>query len=221
MTDKNQTSFQPPPNARKIGAPQGPRQADQRRATLLQAAEDLFVQKGYETTTMDEIASAAHFAKGTLYHYFKNKADLLKALQEKFEQEVMQRIRVRVEHVPPQDWPGRLKGWIEAAVAAYFELNALHDVVIYGLNRPFRHAMADTEITQYLIQLLDDGARAGAWSLVDARWTAIIMFYSFRGGCDEAIMGTQDPEAVPEKLYDVFRRILGIDLPDPRSANKR
>lgn len=195
---------------RRTGAPSGPRKANQRRTMLIEAAGKLFVQKGYEATTMDEIAAAASFAKGTLYHYFTNKAELLQVLRGNFEKEVMKRIRSRVESCPADDWCGRIQAWIEAATDAYFELNELHDVVIYGSDMPFRYAMADAEITRYLTALISDGAKAGAWNVDDARWTAVVMFYSFRGGCDEAIMGTQRAEAVPKKLNDVFLRILGV-----------
>ncbi|MGD9209398.1 MAG: TetR/AcrR family transcriptional regulator [Desulfobacteraceae bacterium] len=195
---------------RRIGAPSGPRKADQRRATLIEAAGKLFVEKGYEATTMDEIAAAANFAKGTLYHYFANKAELLQVLREGFEKKIMRRVRSRVESCPADDWRGRLKAWIDAAVVAYFELIELHDVVIYGLGMPFRHAMADAEINRYLTKLISDGAKAGAWQVDDERWTSVVMFYGFRGGCDEAIMGTQRPEDVPKKLNDLFLRILGV-----------
>ena len=195
---------------RRIGAPSGPRKADQRRATLIEAAGKLFVEKGYEATTMDEIAAAASFAKGTLYHYFANKAELLQVLREGFEKEVMRRVRSRVESCPADDWRGRIKAWVDAAVDAYFEMIELHDVVVYGLGMPFRHAMADAEINQYLTKLISDGAKAGAWQVDDERWTAVVMFYGFRGGCDEAIMGTQRPEDVPKKLNDLFLRILGV-----------
>ena len=87
----------------------------------------------------------------------------------------------------------------------------LHDVVVYGLGMPFRNAMADAEITRYLTKLISDGAKAGAWQVDDERWTAVVMFYGFRGGCDEAIMGTQRPEDVPPKLNALFLRILGAD----------
>ena len=196
---------------RRIGAPSGPRKADQRRAALIEAAGKLFVEKGYEATTMDEIAAAANFAKGTLYHYFANKADLLHVLREDFEKEIMSRVRSRVESCPAEDWRGRLKAWIDAAVDAYFEMIELHDVVIYGLGMPFRNAMADAEITRYLTKLISDGAKAGAWQVDDEHWTAVVMFYGFRGGCDEAIMGTQRPEDVPPKLNALFLRILGAD----------
>jgi len=196
--------------ARRIGAPPGPRKADQRRATLIEAAGRLFVEKGYEATTMDEIAAAADFAKGTLYHYFANKAELLQVLRENFEKEIMRRVRSRVESCADDDWRGRLRVWIEAAVDAYFELIELHDVVFYGPGMPFRNAMADAEITRYLTTLIDGGVKAGVWQIEDERWTAVVMFYGFRGGCDEAIMGTQNPEDVPQKLNDLFLRILGV-----------
>jgi AcrR family transcriptional regulator len=94
---------------------------------------------------------------GTLYHYFANKAELLQVLREGFEKEIMRRVRSRVESCPADDWRGRLKAWIDAAVDGYFEMIELHDVVIYGLGMPFRHAMADAEISRYLAK----GSRKG------------------------------------------------------------
>lgn len=195
---------------RRRGAPSGPRKANQKRAILIKAARSLFVEKGYEATTMDEIAAAANFAKGTLYHYFKNKAELLQVLRGEFESEVMKRIIARVDSCHENDWPGRIEAWVEGAVAAYFEMYELHDVVIYGSGMPFRNAMADAEITKYLTMLISDGAEAGAWHVEDAHWTAVVMFYSFRGGCDEAILGTQCAKDIPSKLNDLFSRILGV-----------
>ncbi|MBM9616587.1 TetR/AcrR family transcriptional regulator [Desulfobulbus rhabdoformis] len=197
---------------RKVGAPAGPRQADNRRAALIKAAEKLFVEKGVEATTMNDIAQVAGFAKGTLYHYFKNKAELLQVLREKFEEEVMVSIRALDAACQPDDWHGRIRAWIEGASKTYFEMNALHDVVIYGTNLPFRYAMADAQITKYLAEIVREGNQSGAWQVDDAQWSAVIMFYSFRGGCDEAIMGAQRPEDIPRKLYEVFMGILGVCL---------
>ena len=201
---------QHPKTARRVGAPSGPRKADLRRADLIEVAGRLFVEKGYEATTMDDIAAAAGFAKGTLYHYFVNKADLLHALGEDFENEVMSRVQSHVESCSADDWRGRIKAWIDGAVEAYFDMSELHDVVIYSLGMPFRHAMTDAKITRHLTELISDGAKAGAWQVGDERWTAVIMFYGFRGGCDEAILGTQRAEDVPVKLNDLFLRMLGV-----------
>jgi len=52
------------------------REKQQRREEIIQAAEDVFFNKGFELATMDDIAAKAELSKGTLYIYFKNKEDL-------------------------------------------------------------------------------------------------------------------------------------------------
>jgi len=47
---------------------------------IFQAAEKLFSEKGFEATTMDDIAAAAEFAKGTLYKHFESKDELFTEL---------------------------------------------------------------------------------------------------------------------------------------------
>lgn len=44
---------------------------------ILDIAEELFFTKGYEVTPVSEILEKAGIAKGTLYHHFKNKEDIL------------------------------------------------------------------------------------------------------------------------------------------------
>lgn len=51
-----------------------------RRQEILNAALELFSQKGYHNVSMQEVAERAEFAIGTLYKFFKNKEDLYKAL---------------------------------------------------------------------------------------------------------------------------------------------
>ena len=48
-----------------------------KRARILKAASQLFMQQGYRKTSMDEIARKAQVAKGTVYLYFQNKGTLL------------------------------------------------------------------------------------------------------------------------------------------------
>jgi len=47
---------------------------------LLAAALDLFVERGYAATRLDEVAAHAGVSKGTLYLYFENKEELFKAV---------------------------------------------------------------------------------------------------------------------------------------------
>ena len=52
------------------------REKQQRREEIVQAAEEVFFSKGFELSTMDDIAARAELSKGTIYLYFKNKEDL-------------------------------------------------------------------------------------------------------------------------------------------------
>ncbi|MCG8633538.1 MAG: TetR/AcrR family transcriptional regulator [Desulfobacterales bacterium] len=53
---------------------------DQIRKKLLESCFSLFSQKGYSKTSVREIAKQAGTSTGTLYHYFKNKEDILEQL---------------------------------------------------------------------------------------------------------------------------------------------
>jgi AcrR family transcriptional regulator len=53
-----------------------------RRMTILAAATEIFVQKGFEKTTMAEIARKAGVAVGTIYQFFPSKESLHMALLE-------------------------------------------------------------------------------------------------------------------------------------------
>lgn len=53
------------------------REREQRYQTILQAAETLFANEGYQKASMEQIADAAEVSVGAVYFYFKNKEDLL------------------------------------------------------------------------------------------------------------------------------------------------
>lgn len=57
-------------------------QHDRRRAQIIATAQRLFFQEGYEKTTIAQIIEAVGIAKGTFYHYFTSKEELLEALAE-------------------------------------------------------------------------------------------------------------------------------------------
>ncbi len=52
----------------------------ERREEILAVAQELFFSKGYEDTSVQQIIDAVGIAKGTFYHYFDSKVDLLDAL---------------------------------------------------------------------------------------------------------------------------------------------
>lgn len=52
------------------------REKERRRQEILSAAREVFSNKGFNSATMEEIASRAELSPGTLYLYFKNKEEL-------------------------------------------------------------------------------------------------------------------------------------------------
>jgi AcrR family transcriptional regulator len=60
--------------------PRWERRKEARPAELLAAALDLFVEKGYAGTRLEDVATQAGVSKGTLYLYFQNKEELFKAV---------------------------------------------------------------------------------------------------------------------------------------------
>ena len=56
------------------------RRKEARPQELLAAALDLFVERGFAATRLDDVAAKAGVSKGTLYLYFTNKEDLFKAV---------------------------------------------------------------------------------------------------------------------------------------------
>ncbi len=53
---------------------------EKRKQELLKIAYRMFVSKGYEETSIDEIIAEAHIAKGTYYYHFSSKEELLEAV---------------------------------------------------------------------------------------------------------------------------------------------
>jgi AcrR family transcriptional regulator len=60
--------------------PRWERRKDARPQELLAAALDLFVERGFASTRLEDVAKRAGVAKGTLYLYFENKEELFKAV---------------------------------------------------------------------------------------------------------------------------------------------
>jgi AcrR family transcriptional regulator len=60
--------------------PRWERRKDDRPSELVAAALDLFVEKGFATTRLEDVASRAGVSKGTLYLYFDSKEALFRAV---------------------------------------------------------------------------------------------------------------------------------------------
>src|SRR5919201_2158107 len=61
--------------------------AEATRRALLDAARELFAADGYVDVSIDEICRRARVTKGALYHHFRDKRDLFRAVFEQVERE--------------------------------------------------------------------------------------------------------------------------------------
>jgi AcrR family transcriptional regulator len=86
-----------------------------RRAQLLAAAQDVFVNNGYHAAAMDEIAERAGVSKPVLYQHFPGKLELYLALLETHVEQLISDVRVALTSTTDN------KARVLAAVAAYFD----------------------------------------------------------------------------------------------------
>jgi AcrR family transcriptional regulator len=77
----------------------GGRQAEARatRDALIGAALELFTGRGYAGVGTEEIVARANVTRGALYHHFTDKRDLFRAVFERVEGELMERIGARMK----------------------------------------------------------------------------------------------------------------------------
>ncbi len=77
------------------------------RRRIYSAAFELFLEKGFEHTTVEEIAERADVGKGTVFNYFPRKSSFLAALVEHWN------IRVEEEMGPVDEWHGSTRSKLE------------------------------------------------------------------------------------------------------------
>ncbi len=70
---------------------------DVRRNEILDVAQQLFYRKGFEPTAIQDIIDDAGIAKGTFYHYFGSKLDLLDALIDRMLSQTLEAVEPLVD----------------------------------------------------------------------------------------------------------------------------
>jgi len=65
------------------------KEAIERRNEILDAADELFGQKGFDGTSTNDILEKVGIARGTLYYHFKSKEDIMDALIERYNAQIL------------------------------------------------------------------------------------------------------------------------------------
>jgi AcrR family transcriptional regulator len=142
-----------------IQASSGRLTAEQRRGQLFAVALELFAQRGYRATTMDDIAEAAGVTKPLLYQHFSSKRALYLELVDSIAQEMLVAIGRAVMRAegPRQQ--------VELGFAAYFRLVVSREAefrLLYG-----RDHADDLELGRAL-RTVEDAIAEAIEPLIDA-----------------------------------------------------
>jgi TetR/AcrR family transcriptional regulator len=103
---------------------------DKRRAILDRSAE-LFAEHGYDRASMSKIAEACGVSKANLYHYYKDKEELLFDVIRFHLEELLE--VVEAADRPDLEPDARLRDLVAALLEAYRDADAQHNVQINGL----------------------------------------------------------------------------------------
>ena len=181
---------------------------EKRRLSLLDTAEAVFLEKGYDVATINDILRAANLSKGGFYHYFKSKKEVLDALRNRYTNWFIETVEKRVHTVARNQIKKRFQTWIHAYGDAYFATFSVHDLVYHSMHST-RANEDRVAIIKSMRQLLEQGIAQGAWTLSSPQFTATLIYSAIHGVMDDAIV-CQDKDYM--KIVKDLSASLGLLL---------
>lgn len=149
---------------------------EERRKELVDTALGLFLDRGYEQTTVSDIVKKLGLAQGTFYYHFKSKAEILDAVVDSIASSLAEQVKGVVQSdADPGVRVRRVIHGLFATVAANHQLVAffskegnerLHDRVKKAIS---------LRITPLLEQLMEDGLSAGRFDVPFPREAADVI----------------------------------------------
>lgn len=154
------------------------------RSELIEVARQLFATKGFDNTTMNEIAAKSEKGRRTLYTYFKSKSEIFLAVVDS----EMSHIIEAIEEIPPLEIPAdeKLKRYILC------RLDQVRNTVIRNgsLKAEFfrdviqlEHARRRLDVRELSIlrSILQQGIEEGTFDIDNASVVAVTIHYALRG----------------------------------------
>jgi len=105
----------------------------QRIASILDAAEAVFAEMGYDEATTNHIAAQAGISPGSLYQFFSNKEEIARALAARYTEE-LQRVYGSVLSVEAASLPFSI--WLDQLIDALIAFHIAHPAFHILLNAP-------------------------------------------------------------------------------------
>lgn len=189
-------------------------QSEQTRERIITAATHLFVRKGFNATSISDLAKAVQVTKGALYHHFENKNAIFFAVVDEIRR--TWRTVVAREVVVSSDALAQLETLFDQQ-ARFLEKNESFCLVLNGLmtemegvNSSFLAALQEvySDLTRFIEGIIRKGQAARRFRLdLDARITALTIVGMLRGaGCSRPISERMevDYKAMMETLKKVM-----------------
>lgn len=130
-----------PPAARRSPADELGPKARRTVQSILDSARELFLDRGYVSTAVEDITSAAGVSRATFWTYFATKQDVLRALGENAEEQGLALAR-EFAALPTGATLDAVTGWVHS----YLQFLDVHGAFI---NASFQAAYTDPELRQW------------------------------------------------------------------------
>lgn len=142
---------------------------------IIEAATKLFAEKGYRSTTIEEIAREAGIAKGTVYLYFKDKQELFHHIVQRIS-ETHEKNQIKIHEF--KEWKDRLRQYIVLQLKFFQDNIYLARISIketYGFDEEVARIFfkAIDRHVQLIASIIRGGMRDGVFREVDAHKTAM------------------------------------------------
>jgi AcrR family transcriptional regulator len=185
---------------------------EQQAAAIAREACDLFLEKGYARTAMEEIAARRHISKRTLYRLFPNKAEIFGAIVDDHRQSMLA-LPGDYDNLPLEEAIGRIF-LIDIDEEAHTQrMEVLRLVIVEGRQFPelaalLRERGGDKSQTM-LTEWLEAQAQRGRIDIEDAATTAkMLMDVVFGAVAMKWVEGPQWPGGDEWRLH--LRRAIRI-----------
>jgi len=157
-----------------------PNVSDERKTQIINAAEGVFMEKGFDQARMDDIAEETGLSKGTLYLYFKSKDDLIIAILDRmFQREFKQFDSLNLSELSAIDTIWKITDLLTKDILG---LQRLIPIVYQFLALAFRNKYVQLALKKYinryvdvLVPIIQHGIDSGEFHQVDVQEVAIAM----------------------------------------------
>jgi AcrR family transcriptional regulator len=178
------------------------------RERILDVAMDLFIEKGYDKTSLREIAEQLGFTKAALYYHFSSKEDILMALHQRFHDFGREALIELGQQVPTKaKWADLLDSVIEQMLAnrKIFLLHERNQAAFEGLHNEEHDADHDDLQAQLKRVLSDDRVEVEDRVRMAASFGAIIAGIFLAGDAFDGIPSPELRSMLEGVVTDVLR----------------